>query len=153
MTSSRHHFKMTPSNESFFLYPWPVIKEKKYLIQVPNEKVAAFLIYAIEKHWLPSPDDQTEWLVSLGLHQDQRTVIYQINFTAIHLVFLPHRQTDLEKAQSIEKLLSKKIFNYLLSSIPLSDLEKTIHNQLQCSSCQSFGIDSLVQELKSYLKV
>jgi hypothetical protein len=68
---------MVRVRDRIFIYPVPVIKNKKYLIEVSSENLAQQMIKDLENGSVKSPDENMENLEEIGLHTDQQTKIYQ----------------------------------------------------------------------------
>lgn len=68
---------MVRVKDRIFIYPVPVIKEKKYLIEAESEEQAQRMIEDLESGTLKSPDDDMEILEEIGLHTDERTKIFR----------------------------------------------------------------------------
>lgn len=131
--------RMTPDGQ--FIYPWPIVKNQKYLISSPGVRSSKYLILLIEMGYLDSPPnfDHT-------LHSDGTTKVYQVPGTGPIPAFLPHREQDPAAAAVIEKVLAKAFWNYVKTDSPKRELgdkvKKRFEAQLACSSCQGLGIDN-----------
>ena len=68
---------MVRVRDRIFIYPVPVIKNKKYLIEVSSEIQAQQIIKDLENGSVKSPDENLDHLEEIGLHTDQQTKIYQ----------------------------------------------------------------------------
>ncbi len=136
----RNEFRSIKQQESFYLYPLPVIKGNKYLIET---KFPDFFIDSLAKGYLDSPDINKSFLIEEKIHNDGKTPIYSINIEKLHFKFLTKREDDLIKAKGIEKVLTEKIKSVLKGALDSKeDLHHRFQKQLLCSTCQSLGINS-----------
>jgi hypothetical protein len=69
--------KITNINGTIYLYPVPVIKEKKYLIRCASMETAKEIIHEILENILSHPDDSEENFQFVSIHTDQRTKIFE----------------------------------------------------------------------------
>ena len=74
----RKEFKKVIIGSSCYLYPWPVIKENKYLIEVEADQADSF-IEGIFNSQIISPDERPSYLIKKGLHLDGFTTIFEID--------------------------------------------------------------------------
>ena len=74
----RKEFKKVIIGDICYIYPWPVIKENKYLIEVKIDQ-ADVLIQRILNGKLTSPDESPSYLNKKGVHQDGFTPIFSID--------------------------------------------------------------------------
>jgi ASC-1-like (ASCH) protein len=148
----RNQYKQVSFSVLNFLYPTPVIKELKYLIEL-DEKLTNFFIFAFEHKYLESADSKPSFLVEDRVHEDGRTKIYQIDYSNLHFSLLKNKSLDLKKANSIEKLLRKKIVEFLRGEEKSKDaLLNTFEKQKKCSTCLKLGIDDPnLKQLMIYL--
>lgn len=63
----------------FYLFPIPVVKERKYLIFCSNEAEADRISEAVRKKEITHPDLISEYFLFLTLHSDKQTKIFVIN--------------------------------------------------------------------------
>ena len=149
MTAPRTTFrKVTPGGKTY-LYPFPVIKENKYLIEVHKEH-AEFFMNSLAKGYLTSPDTTQDYLEKIGIHTDNQTPIYKLVPGKLTFQFLPDRNKDLTKAANVEKVLAKAIVAYLTQQPDSHEKLKTrFEAQLDCSTCQALGIQS--QEVRDWM--
>lgn len=141
MNEARIIFKSVRVENKTFLYPFPIIKEKKYLIEI-DEKFADFYIHALEHGKLLSFDENPLWMIEKTIHSDGNTIIYELNLESIEFTLLSHPEKDPTKAETINILLNKKMRACLNGEDnAFQALLKTYQNQLSCSTCQSLGIE------------
>lgn len=76
----RRDFRKVMVGTTCYLYPWPVIKGNKYLIEVESAE-ADLWIEKILSGKIPSPDENPSYLIKKGLHQDGFTIIYSMRTT------------------------------------------------------------------------
>lgn len=74
----RKEFKKVLIGEICYLYPLPVIKENKYLIEV-EINLADLIIEKILNGQIKSPDETPGYLIKKGYHQDGKTPLFRIN--------------------------------------------------------------------------
>jgi hypothetical protein len=74
----RKEFRKIIIGNICYIYPWPVIRGKKYLIEV-NIDQADLLIKNILDGTLTSPDEGPTYLCKKGVHKDGFTVIFSID--------------------------------------------------------------------------
>lgn len=70
-------FKITTINGCIYLYPVPVMKEKKYLIRCESVEQAHVLMQEMANQKIPHPDKQNDKFKVIGLHTDQQTQILE----------------------------------------------------------------------------
>lgn len=146
MLINRNEFRHVIINNKSFLYPFPVIKEKKYLIIV-NPQFATFFIECFLKGYLLSPDKKNSFYINESVHSDGKTPILKFNFNKLHFNLLQNEKSAPDKAQTINKLLNQKIIAVLRDEKDaINKLEKTIENQKKCHVCQSLKPDYPVIE-------
>jgi hypothetical protein len=68
--------KITTIQGIIFLYPVPVIKEKKYLIRCESLEKANELIQEISNQKIQHPDNGSPDFQFVSLHTDQQTKIF-----------------------------------------------------------------------------
>jgi hypothetical protein len=73
--------KITKVQETIYLYPVPVIKENKYLIQCDSIEEAKDLISSVESGLVAHPDQAGPTYRCLSLHSDQQTRILKLEKT------------------------------------------------------------------------
>ncbi len=74
----RNEFKIVSIKGETFLYPNPVIKNKKYLLKVKSSLAQAFQ-EAFKRGLLASPDGDLSHWEKDGTHSDGKTIIYRPN--------------------------------------------------------------------------
>ena len=143
----RNTFKQVESNSTCLLYPLPIIKDNKYLIEI-ERGLAPFLIKTFENGFADLPDSFPDYLIKNRTHTDNKTYIYRIDYCLMNYKFLPLRENDISKAKKIEQLISDKIKNVLLKKEDsIEQLLHRIEKQKECKTCQSLGInDSKLEE-------
>jgi hypothetical protein len=62
--------------DKIYLYPFPVMKDKKYLIAFSSHETAEKYLKAIENNPLIHPDESKDFLTPLAVHDDGQTIIY-----------------------------------------------------------------------------
>ena len=73
----KREFKKVEIDGSIHLYPIPVIKDKKYLIECRSDEEASKLMGLIEQNLIPHPDADLSGFQLKGHHTDGRTPIYR----------------------------------------------------------------------------
>jgi hypothetical protein len=139
---ARNIFKKVPLKDKEFclIYPSPVIKESKYLIQV-EDQFAAFFVNALKESFLPSPDINKEYIYEHGTHSDGNTTIFHIRKEILQFNLLVNHKLDSEKAKVINNLLNNKIISVLkLGENAKKELSYRFKKQKECSTCQKLGI-------------
>lgn len=142
----REH-KLTTINDRIFLYPVPVIKEKKYLIEIENEMHAVVFNALIQSQVIRDPLEQEVNYQKIEQHSDGKTWIYKLNNETLHL--LANREVNSQRAETVEKVLTKKIWSILEANSESSRIEacdnllKVYKAQLNCSECQKMGITEI----------
>ena len=71
--------RATTINGKVYLFPVPVVKERKYLILCPSEEMALKIAALVQHGKLGHPDLITEDFVYLTLHNDKQTKIFTLN--------------------------------------------------------------------------
>lgn len=136
----RNKFKKVFVDGVTFLYPQPVIKNKKYLIEVKSRDADLFILL-FDLHFLELPDESPDYLIDGRVHIDEQTRIYEIDLSLLKFKFLINGEKDPEKAAVIEGLLTKKILSTFNGEEGARDaFLKAIEKQQKCSTCQSLGI-------------
>lgn len=131
----RTEFKYTGE----FLYPLPVIKDRKYLIECHS--FHDFYIFCFEEGHLASPDSFPNFLRKKSVHSDGQTEILEIVIDNLYFTYLPNIEKDPQKAETLQTLMSSKIQDILKGEDEaIARLEKLYENQKKCSTCQSLGI-------------
>jgi len=151
MIDLRYTLKKVSVGGICFLYPIPVVKQHKYLIEIPPI-FSDFFISAFINQYLVSPDTTPDFLVHDRIHTDGSTPVYKIDCSKLSFTLLFNRNKDTTKASTIENLLTKKIILVLLSPNDQevkNSLVKTLEKQKLCSTCQSLGI--LDTKLQSFI--
>lgn len=62
-----------------YLFPVPVVKERKYLIFCSNEAEAKLIADAVKNKKVTHPDLISEYFTFLTLHTDKQTKIFVMN--------------------------------------------------------------------------
>jgi len=70
----KRQFKLVENSDGIFLYPIPVIKEKKYLIQCSSHDAAQEFIKSIQNGEIFHPDQET--IIAQKFHSDGQTPIF-----------------------------------------------------------------------------
>jgi hypothetical protein len=133
MDWNRKH-KISQSGNKIWLFPTPVIKNQKYLIECESIELAKTLEKIINEKLI---EENSEAFVLAGKHTDGSSSIFKVEKKFVVLKFLPNRDKDLAHAHSIESSLSQALM--------IGDIQKTqrlYSAQLKCSSCQKLGIDA-----------
>jgi hypothetical protein len=71
-------FKITTILGNIYIYPFPVMKESKYLISCDSLQQAQELIDKISKKQIKHPDDEGANILFISLHTDQQTKIFKL---------------------------------------------------------------------------
>jgi hypothetical protein len=69
----------TTINGKVYLFPVPVVKERKYLVLCASEEVALKIAAQVKLGNLRHPDLITDDFVYLTLHNDKQTKIFTLN--------------------------------------------------------------------------
>ena len=147
----RHTFKKASLGGDTYLFPLPVIREKKYLIRTHDEFSEIFL-NAFENKYLDSPDVGLRPFVLCGAHTDGRTQVLEFDYDNLHFKLLKNRDLDPDKATTIETLLSKKIAAFLRREEKShQELRESVEKQKKCKTCQSLGINDT--QLKNFFNL
>lgn len=84
MDANRKEFRRVEVQGKTYLYPFPIIKEKKYLIEV-DPTIVESIISAIVNNVIESPDAFPDYMVEQGIHNDGKTIIYSLDLTKTNL--------------------------------------------------------------------
>ncbi|MFY7992372.1 MAG: hypothetical protein ACOVP4_03690 [Bacteriovoracaceae bacterium] len=68
--------KATKIEGKVYLFPVPVLKERKYLIFCSNESEAEKIAKAVRERKITHPDLISEYFVFLTYHTDQQTKVF-----------------------------------------------------------------------------
>ncbi len=71
-------FKITTILGNIYIYPFPVIKDSKYLVSCDSLQEAHELIENISNKKIKHPDDKGANIIFISLHSDQRTKIFKL---------------------------------------------------------------------------
>lgn len=71
--------RQTKIDGRIYLFPVPVIKERKYLVSCSTEEEAKKIISAVHEKKIPHPDLISEHFVFLTFHSDQQTKIFVVH--------------------------------------------------------------------------
>ncbi len=136
------NFKISILNNIHYLYPYPVVKNKKYLVKASNSNQAMFIIKLFESSILASPIERQEYYFEPSLHTDEQTKIFSIRIDNIEIK-LPNREVDLKKSIVIEKVIKQKIINIYNNTEKdfQLKLEKQYKKMLNCRNCRQLGIN------------
>jgi len=69
--------KITTIQGIIYLYPFPVMKEKKFLVRCESMQKALELIEAIKNQEISHPDELLQDFKFVSLHTDQKTRILE----------------------------------------------------------------------------
>lgn len=72
----RRELKLTTINGQVYLFPVPVVSERKYLILCASEAEAGRVSAAVREGQMTHPDLVSDDFLYLTLHTDKRTKIY-----------------------------------------------------------------------------
>ena len=115
-----------------FLYPFPVVDNAKYLIEVETLWEGRLLELCLnEKKLEPDPEAFAE----VRLHTDGQTPIFHPLKARLHLRLLPQRETELDHAITIEGVISRALFQGDRAKV-----RRLFLAQSSCSSCIPLGI-------------
>lgn len=142
----RNQFKSVLIKGRCFLYPLPVIKENKYLLEVPQDFSDIFILL-FQNHFLKNPEGDWKGWQKSEVHSDGKTPIYRLDIENLSLTILSSPEEAPQKAATINELLEKKI-KAVFQGIEgaKESLKKTYENQISCSTCQRLGIASAERE-------
>lgn len=139
-------FKKTKTEDVFFIYPTPVIKDKKYLIQTNSEIEARVKLALLNSGVLKTPLKDENIYEKVKLHKDGTTWIYQLNENSEWLI-LKNRKLNLDKAKKVEDVLKNKIISVFKIETNFDQhiikILKIYKAQTNCSECQKLGIKEL----------
>lgn len=143
MIKNREH-KVVHASGKIYLYPFPVIKDEKYLIECESEIFSQKLMGLLNKNLFPNPLENNLTYEMTCLHTDQKTRIFR-PLRSEHYPILGKRSINPTKAEVVEKVLIKKIMAYLFMEQEGSkdEMMRTYQKQLNCSECQKMGINDL----------
>lgn len=134
-------------HEVFHLYPIPIIKEKKYLlnIETADSKILEFFLKSFELGYLSPPyESDANYYTDPRTHIDGKTPIYSFDLKLIFFKFLnvPTGENE-KKVKKNNEILSKNVVSVLKDG--KSQYPKLAHRfqmQQKCSTCQEYGINS-----------
>ncbi len=75
----KREMKVTTLDGKVYLFPIPVVKDRKYLIACSSEEEARLISRAIQEGKITHPDLISEDFVFLTYHTDKRTKIFYLN--------------------------------------------------------------------------
>lgn len=146
----RYQFKAVQIKERCFLYPQPVVKENKYLLEIPTQFSEVFILL-FQARFLENPEGDWKGWEKTEVHSDGKTPIYKLEVENLSLSLLSNPEEDPQKAKTINALLEKKIKAILSGEVDSKEsLKKVFENQKNCSTCQKLGINSF--ELEEVIK-
>ncbi len=139
-------FKKTNIGDTILLYPTPVIKDKKYLIQTNSEIEARVKLALLNGGILKTPLEDETIYEKVKLHKDGKTQIYQLHENSEWLI-LKDRKLNIDKAKKVEEILKNKITSLFESDTNFDEQIKKVLKiykaQANCSECQKLGIKEL----------
>lgn len=139
-------FKKTKTEEIILLYPTPVIKNKKYLIQTGSEIEARVKLALLNSGILKTPLEDRTIYEKVRVHKDGKTKVYQLDKNSEWLT-LENRKLNIEKAKKVEDVLKNKIISLFEKNSNLDEQIKKVFKvyqaQINCSECQKLGIKEL----------
>lgn len=151
---SRTEYGIAGQKAPYRLFPLPVIKGKKFFIETQKRSEAELLQNFLAKSWLkidmqnPSESSGGFWQEQ-EVHADGKTRIFQVDWNKLHLQYLPFAGKEAEKAEALQKVMSREISAWVLAS-DVSDrsnaktqIEKRIVAQKGCKHCQTLGINEV----------
>ena len=131
-------YRATPDGKH--IYPWPIVKDQKHLISTPSPRAAAYLILLFKNSYLTSLENFEQ-----TIHGDGATPIFHPPKNGPVALFLPNRNEDEGSAFAIEKVLSKRLWQYVTPGYQDDALKneviKRFDAQKDCSTCNSLGIN------------
>ena len=165
----RNKFKIASNRQQHYLFPIPVIEDKKFLIETESLNEAQLLQRLLEAGWIVFNDEAPSEFWMEGLHADGRTRRYTPDWSKLVLSYFPRdlgndeiqAEKDEFKMTRLEKVVSKalsELIQYQSQSDdqPLSQssgevrsddeqqllekLKNKIQAQKNCRTCQSLGI-------------
>lgn len=74
--------KLTKIDGRIYLFPVPVVKERKYLIFCSTEEEAELIMSAVKNRKITHPDLISENFLHLNYHTDKQTKIFVLSPTA-----------------------------------------------------------------------
>ena len=75
----KREMKVATLDGKVYLFPIPVVKDRKYLIACSSEEEARLISLAIQKGRVVHPDLISEDFIFLTYHTDKRTKIFYLN--------------------------------------------------------------------------
>ena len=139
-------FKKTKIEGDILLYPTPIIKDKKYLIQTKSEVEATVKLALLNSGLLKTPLEDELVYEKVRIHKDGKTQIYKLDENTKWLTLI-NRTLNIEKAKKVETVLKNKITLLFNSEINFDDqvnrISKIYQAQTNCSECQKLGIKEL----------
>lgn len=75
----KRELRVTTINGKVYLFPVPVVKERKYLILCPSPEVALKIAAAVAADKISHPDLVSDDFLYLTVHSDQQTKIFTLN--------------------------------------------------------------------------
>jgi hypothetical protein len=69
---------MVSIKDQIYIYPFPVIKDKKYLIHMESKEIAELFTVQVSSGEIDSPDGKIDSLPEIGIHSDGKTKIYKL---------------------------------------------------------------------------
>lgn len=134
-------YRATPDGR--FIYPWPIVKDQKHLIATPSSRAGMYLILLFKKSFLLELDGFEK-----SVHSDGSTIVYHPPKNGPVAHFLPNRSHDEGSAHAIEKVLSKRLWQYVVpgyqDQVLKNEVIKRFEAQKDCSTCSSLGINDEV---------
>lgn len=145
MSDDTRTFKLAKMKDMSVIYPHPVKKGEKYLIQ-PNHNLGdtelQLLVSALNEGYLSTQKDHSSYYRNMGTHTDGQTPVYELMIEQLHFNFLNNKESDLKKGEAIEKILSKKLIALIIADTPddrleaLNDFKKRLEAQKKGNSIQ-----------------
>ena len=82
----KRELRATNINEKIYLFPVPVVKERKYLVLCSSKDEALEVAALVQEGLLVHPDLVSEDFLLLTLHTDKQTKIFTLNPSRFHLL-------------------------------------------------------------------
>lgn len=142
-------YKITQSPHGILLFAVPVDKSRLFLIKTNSLQEAELLKYMLDPGFLLDPIDAPELYTEAGLHTDQQTPIFLLDWKKLSLQFLPNRAANPDRAKILEDLMSKKLSKVLEgqdTSKVIRDIIFRFQKQQECSECDKLGINDPLLE-------
>ncbi len=115
-----------------------------FLIAAPSMDHAEIYKHLLDFGALSNPLQSSHLYANIRVHTDGVTSVFELKWSEFQLTLLPEREVDLNRANILERLFSRKFENLFLNMDKKTELLKDIQfrfsQQQLCSECQKLGI-------------